>query len=190
MGLQLNYYLCRLTLTNSFPSREMELWHGFIIAAVSFFLQTCILLIITYLLTRHLGFQEAYQSEQILKETRLQAQQTRSAYYHVTAAKKTKETGTGPDTPVSSPCFKRDSYTSSDSLESSPPIRQDSKDVNYTQVVFSANGEGNKDSSRDYEDIKEAEDYVNVYPKGHKPNFWTIMKPAISEPVEYTKVAI
>ncbi|XP_012872855.1 PREDICTED: uncharacterized protein C1orf186 homolog [Dipodomys ordii] len=167
--------------------RQMELWHGVVIAIVSFFLQACLLLAITYLLTRHM----AYQSEQILKETRLQAQRSRSAHRcHSPAAKETKETTTEQGTPASAPCFRYDSHTSSDSLDSSPPTVQATKDVNYTQVFFSANGGRNKDPAWDYEDIKEATDYVNVIPKGHKPQFWTIMKPAISEPVEYTKVAM
>nr|XP_020036290.1 uncharacterized protein C1orf186 homolog isoform X2 [Castor canadensis]XP_020036291.1 uncharacterized protein C1orf186 homolog isoform X2 [Castor canadensis]XP_020036292.1 uncharacterized protein C1orf186 homolog isoform X2 [Castor canadensis]XP_020036293.1 uncharacterized protein C1orf186 homolog isoform X2 [Castor canadensis]XP_020036294.1 uncharacterized protein C1orf186 homolog isoform X2 [Castor canadensis] len=78
-----------------------------------------------------------------------------------------------------------DSDTSSDS---SPPTCQATKDVNYTQVVFSAPEELNKESFLDYEDVKETMDYVNVNPKSHKPNNWTC--PTVSEPVEYTQVAM
>uniref|UniRef100_A0A8C3WF10 Regulator of hemoglobinization and erythroid cell expansion n=1 Tax=Catagonus wagneri TaxID=51154 RepID=A0A8C3WF10_9CETA len=81
------------------------------------------------------------------------------------------------------------SSDSSDSSESSPPTCQATKDVNYTQVIFSAPGGGRNDSVLDYENIKEATDYVNVNPKSHKPNFWTFVNP-VSEPVEYTQVAM
>lgn len=64
------------------------------------------------------------------------------------------------------------------------------KDVNYTQVVFAAPGDRRNDSVLDYENIKEATDYVNVKPKSHKPNFWTFVNPAVSEPVEYSQVVM
>lgn len=64
------------------------------------------------------------------------------------------------------------------------------KDVNYTQVVFAAPGERRNDSVLDYENIKEATDYVNVNRKSHKPNIWTFVNPAVSEPVEYTQVVM
>ncbi|XP_048214202.1 regulator of hemoglobinization and erythroid cell expansion protein [Perognathus longimembris pacificus] len=172
------------TLVTNF--QQMELWHGIVVATVSLFLQAGLLLAITHLLTRHI----AYQSERILKETRLQAQWPRSAHHYPPAAKETKEIWTGQDTPGPAPCFKRDSRISSDSLDIVPPTCQDTKGVNYTQVVFSANGGQKKDPAWDYEDIKEATDYVNVNPQGHKPSFWTVLKPAVSDPVEYTKVAM
>lgn len=64
------------------------------------------------------------------------------------------------------------------------------KDVNYTQVVFAAPGDRRNDSVLDYENIKEATDYVNVNPKRQKPDFWTFVNPAVSEPVEYTQVVM
>lgn len=64
------------------------------------------------------------------------------------------------------------------------------KNMNYAQVVFSATKGLKSESSLDYENIKETTDYVNVNPKSHKPNFWTFAKPADSEPVEYTQVAL
>ena len=64
------------------------------------------------------------------------------------------------------------------------------KDVNYTQVVFSAPGGLKTEPALDYENIKETTDYVNVNPKSHRPNFWTFVTPANSESVEYTQVAM
>uniref|UniRef100_A0A8D0W7T0 Regulator of hemoglobinization and erythroid cell expansion n=1 Tax=Sus scrofa TaxID=9823 RepID=A0A8D0W7T0_PIG len=81
------------------------------------------------------------------------------------------------------------SSDSSDSSDSSPPTHQATKDVNYTQVIFSAPGGRRNESVLDYENIKETTDYVNVNPKSHKPNFWAFVNPA-SEPVEYTQVAL
>uniref|UniRef100_A0A8D0YH12 Regulator of hemoglobinization and erythroid cell expansion n=2 Tax=Sus scrofa TaxID=9823 RepID=A0A8D0YH12_PIG len=81
------------------------------------------------------------------------------------------------------------SSDSSDSSDSSPPTHQATKDVNYTQVIFSAPGGRRNESVLDYENIKETTDYVNVNPKTHKPNFWAFVNPA-SEPVEYTQVAL
>uniref|UniRef100_A0A9L0JD28 Regulator of hemoglobinization and erythroid cell expansion n=1 Tax=Equus asinus TaxID=9793 RepID=A0A9L0JD28_EQUAS len=82
------------------------------------------------------------------------------------------------------------SSDSSDSNDSSPPTRQDTKHVNYTQVTFSDPGGLENDSALDYENMKEATDYVNVNPKSHKPNLWTFVNPAVSEQVEYTQVAL
>ncbi|XP_047560921.1 regulator of hemoglobinization and erythroid cell expansion protein isoform X1 [Lutra lutra] len=82
------------------------------------------------------------------------------------------------------------SSDSSDSSGSSPPACQAMKNMNYAQVVFSVTKELKNESSLDYENIKETTDYVNVNPKSHKPNFWTFAKPADSEPVEYTQVAL
>eukprot|EP00069_Balaena_mysticetus_P018263 bmy_02375T0 len=81
-----------------------------------------------------------------------------------------------------------DSDTSSDSSDSSdgsPPTHQATKDVNYTQVVFSAPGGQRNDSVLDYENVEEATDYINVKPKSHKPSFWTFVNPGVFEPVEY-----
>ena len=44
------------------------------------------------------------------------------------------------------------------------------KDVNYTQVVFSATGGRRNKPALDYENIKEATDYVNVSARSHKHN--------------------
>ncbi|XP_073904586.1 regulator of hemoglobinization and erythroid cell expansion protein isoform X1 [Castor canadensis] len=165
---------------------DMELWHGLVIAAASLFLHSCLLIAITYLLRRHI----AHQTERILKETRLQACRPSPTHCYSPATKDMKATWTGRGTPVSAPRYRNDSDTSSDS---SPPTCQvttllATKDVNYTQVVFSAPEELNKESFLDYEDVKETMDYVNVNPKSHKPNNWTC--PTVSEPVEYTQVAM
>uniref|UniRef100_A0A8B9XLZ4 Regulator of hemoglobinization and erythroid cell expansion n=1 Tax=Bos mutus grunniens TaxID=30521 RepID=A0A8B9XLZ4_BOSMU len=123
-------------------AQVMEVWHGVVIAVVSLILQTCLLAVINYLLSRHMD-----------------------------------------DSDTSS--------DSSDSSNSSPPTTsQVTKDVNYTQVVFAAPGDRRNDSVLDYENIKEATDYVNVNPKRHKPDFWTFVNPAVSEPVEYTQVVM
>uniref|UniRef100_A0A2K6GTQ0 Regulator of hemoglobinization and erythroid cell expansion n=1 Tax=Propithecus coquereli TaxID=379532 RepID=A0A2K6GTQ0_PROCO len=82
------------------------------------------------------------------------------------------------------------SSDSSDSSSSSPLAHQAAKDVNYTQVVFSTPAGVKTESALDYENIKEGTDYVNVNPKSHTPNFWTFVNPAVSEPVEYTQVAM
>uniref|UniRef100_A0A8C9CSF6 Regulator of hemoglobinization and erythroid cell expansion n=1 Tax=Phocoena sinus TaxID=42100 RepID=A0A8C9CSF6_PHOSS len=82
------------------------------------------------------------------------------------------------------------SSESSGSSDSSPPTHQATKDVNYTQVAFSAPGRRRNDSVLDYENIKEATDYVNVKPKSHKPSFWTFVNPGVFEPVEYNQVAM
>uniref|UniRef100_A0A2K6UDY6 Regulator of hemoglobinization and erythroid cell expansion n=1 Tax=Saimiri boliviensis boliviensis TaxID=39432 RepID=A0A2K6UDY6_SAIBB len=122
-------------------TKVMELWHGLVIAAVSFFLQACLLVAFNYLLSRHMD----------------------------------------------------DSDTSSDRSDgscSSPPVCQATNHVDYTQIIFSAPGELKDDSALDYENIKEVTDYVNVNPKSHKPNFWNFVNPALSEPVEYSQVAL
>ncbi|XP_006182338.3 regulator of hemoglobinization and erythroid cell expansion protein isoform X1 [Camelus ferus] len=171
-------------------TEEMKLWHGVVMAAVSLILQACLLAAINYLLSRHI----VKENERILKRARLQI--SSSAHHHPPAAKEVKETGAKISTPVSEPCYQDDSDTSSnssdssDSSDSSPPTHQATKDVNYTQVVFSAPGGRRNDSALDYENIKETTDYVNVNPKSHKPNFWTFVNPAVSEPVEYTQVAV
>uniref|UniRef100_A0A2K5QQ56 Regulator of hemoglobinization and erythroid cell expansion n=2 Tax=Cebus imitator TaxID=2715852 RepID=A0A2K5QQ56_CEBIM len=166
----------------------MELWHGLVIAVVSFFLQACLLVIFNYLLSRHM----AHQSEEILKATRLQVPRPSPVHQHPPAAKE-METQTEIDALVSDPCYRHDSDTSSDSSGgscSSPPVCQATDHVDYTQVIFSAPGELKDDSALDYENIKEVTDYVNVNPKSHKPNFWNFVNPALSEPVEYNQVAM
>lgn len=45
-------------------------------------------------------------------------------------------------------------------------------------------------SSQDYENVKEATEYVNVNPKSHKHSLGAFVCPAGSEPVEYTQVAL
>uniref|UniRef100_A0A8C9LY18 Regulator of hemoglobinization and erythroid cell expansion n=1 Tax=Piliocolobus tephrosceles TaxID=591936 RepID=A0A8C9LY18_9PRIM len=82
------------------------------------------------------------------------------------------------------------SSDSSDSSCSSPPACQDTEDVDYTQVIFSAPEELKNDSTLDYENIKEITDYVNVNPESHSPNFWYFVNPALSEPAEYNQVTI
>lgn len=62
--------------------------------------------------------------------------------------------------------------------------------MNYTQVIFSATGGRKNESAPDYENVKEATDYVNINPKNHEHNLWTFVNPAVSEPVEYTQVAM
>ncbi|XP_037667840.1 regulator of hemoglobinization and erythroid cell expansion protein isoform X2 [Choloepus didactylus] len=164
----------------------MKLWHGLVIAAVSLFLQACLLAAINYLLGRHL----ADKSEQMLKAARLQAPGLSPASHQPSAPKEVKETRAERSTPVCDPHYRHDSDTSSDSSDSSLSTHQTPKDVNYTQVVFSAPGGPKNESALDYENLKEATDYVNVNPKSHKPNFWTFVNPAVSEPVEYSQVTI
>ncbi|XP_053461256.1 regulator of hemoglobinization and erythroid cell expansion protein [Nycticebus coucang] len=170
-------------------SEAMNLWHGIVIAVVTLLLQTCLLTAINYLLSRRM----VHQNEQILKGVRLQAPRPSPAPYYPPAAEEVKETQTERDPPVSDLRYRHDSDTSSDSSDSSnssPPIRQAIKDVNYTQVVFSAPRGLKNDSARDYENTKETTDYVNVNPKSYTTNFWTFANPSVSEPVEYTQVAI
>ncbi|KAM5237802.1 regulator of hemoglobinization and erythroid cell expansion protein [Ctenodactylus gundi] len=173
-------------------TREMQLWHGLVIAAVSLFLQACLLIATSYLLSRHI----AQQSERLLKKARLQAPGPSPTHHAPPAAKETKEAWTERSTPVPAPHYRHGSDTSSDSTDSSdssdtsPPTCQATKEVNYTQVVFSATGGVNMKPAVDYENIKEAPDYVNVNPKSHNLNFWALMKSDCSEPVEYTQVVI
>ncbi|XP_013378518.1 PREDICTED: uncharacterized protein C1orf186 homolog isoform X2 [Chinchilla lanigera] len=168
----------------------MELWHGLVIAVVSLMLQACLLIVTGYLLSQRIG----QQSERMLKEARLQAQGSGPAHQPLLVAKETTETWTERSTPVSVPHYRRESSTSSDSSDSSdskdssPPSCQVTKDVNYTQVVFSTPGVRNREFALDYENIKEATDYVNVNPQSLKPNFWAFSNPTVSEPVEYTQV--
>ncbi|XP_004641245.1 uncharacterized protein C1orf186 homolog [Octodon degus] len=165
----------------------MELWHGIVIAVLSLVLQACLLTVAGYLLSLRIG----RQNERMLKEARLQAQGPGPAPQPPSAAKETMETRTERSTPVSAPRYRRESSTSSDSsdsTDSSPPTCQVATDVHYTQVVFSTSGGLNKEFALDYENIKEATDYVNVNPQSHKPNFWAFSNPTVSEPVEYTQV--
>uniref|UniRef100_F7IPR8 Regulator of hemoglobinization and erythroid cell expansion n=2 Tax=Callithrix jacchus TaxID=9483 RepID=F7IPR8_CALJA len=169
-------------------TKVMELWHGLVIAAVSLFLQACLLIAFSCLLSRHM----AHQSEQILKATRLQVPRPSPVCHHPPAAKE-METQTEMDALMSDPCFRHDSDTSLDSSDgscSSPPVCQATNHMDYTQVIFSAPGELKDDSALDYENIKEVTDYVNVKPKSHKPSFWNFVNPALSEPVEYSQVAM
>ncbi|XP_044122287.1 regulator of hemoglobinization and erythroid cell expansion protein [Neovison vison] len=171
-------------------TEDMKLWHGLVIAAVSLILQACLFAAIGYLFSRHM----AKESERLLKGASLQAPNPSPAHHQPLAAK--EET---PSTSVSEPHYRRykhDSNTSSGSSDSSnssgssSPTCQATKNMNYAQVVFSATKGLKSESSLDYENIKETTDYVNVNPKSHKPNFWTFAKPADSEPVEYTQVAL
>ncbi|XP_048665490.1 regulator of hemoglobinization and erythroid cell expansion protein isoform X2 [Marmota marmota marmota] len=128
----------------------------------------------------------AHQSERILKEARLQVREPSSAPHPFPLAKETwKE---------SAPQYRHESNTSSDSSVSSvslnnpatlPSTFQAIKDVNYTPVVFSA-----PESVLDYENIKEATDYVNVNPEKPKPKIWTSVNASFVDPVEYTQVAV
>ncbi|KAK2491540.1 hypothetical protein MC885_017083 [Smutsia gigantea] len=176
-------------------TENMKLWHGLVIAVVSLILQACLLAAISYLLGRRMGNRLANESEQMLKEARLQAPRPSPAQ-GPTAAATEMETRAERSTPASEPCYRHDSGTSSDSSDSSvssgssPPTCQATKDINYTKVVSPVPGGRKNESALDYENIKEATDYVNVNPKSHKPHFWTSVKPAVSEPVEYTQVAL
>ncbi|XP_061039704.1 regulator of hemoglobinization and erythroid cell expansion protein [Eubalaena glacialis] len=165
-------------------TEEMKVWHGVVIAVVSLVLQACLLAAVNYLLSRHM----AKENERILKKARLQVPRPSPAHYRPPAAKEMKETRAERSTPVPEPRYLHDSDTSSDSSDSSdgsPPTHQATKDVNYTQVVFSAPGGQRNDSVLDYENIEEATDYINVKPKSHKPSFWTFVNPGVFEPVEY-----
>ncbi|KAF6075720.1 regulator of hemoglobinization and erythroid cell expansion [Phyllostomus discolor] len=166
-------------------TEDMKLWHGLVIAIVSFVLQACFLAAINYLLIRHL----AKKNEQLLKRARLQDPRSSPAQHHSPAAQhhspaaqhhlpaaQKMETRAERSTPVSEPHCGNDSDTSSDSSDtsdsasSSTPTCQTTKDVNYTQVVFSATGGRKNKSALDYENIKETTDYVNVDPRSHKHN--------------------
>lgn len=123
-------------------TEELKLWHGLVIAVVSLILQACLFAIINYLLSRHL----AKENEQLLKRARLRVLRPNPAHRHSPAAQEMKETPAERGTPVSEPRCRDDSETSSDisdtsdNYSSSPPTGQATKDVNYTQVVFSATG--------------------------------------------------
>ncbi|KAF5916551.1 regulator of hemoglobinization and erythroid cell expansion protein [Diceros bicornis minor] len=173
-------------------TEDMKLWHGLVIAGVSLILQACILAAITCLLGRHM----ANESERTLKKARLQAPRPSPACQHPAAAKEMKDAPAERSTPTSEPRYRHDSdpssesSDSSDSSDSSPPTCRATMDVNYAQMIFSDPGGIKDDSALDYENVKEATDYVNVNPKLHSPNFWTFVNPAVSEPVEYTQVAM
>ncbi|MBV98443.1 hypothetical protein ESR_10117, partial [Eschrichtius robustus] len=180
-------------------TEEMKVWHGVVIAVVSLVLQACLLAAVNYLLSRRM----AKENERILKKARLQVPRPSPAHYCPPAAKEMKETRAERSTPVPEPRYlpwethqKKNSFyftlddsdtssDSSDSSDGSPPTHQATKDVNYTQVVFSAPGGRRNDSVLDYENIEEATDYINVKPKSHKPSFWTSVNPGVFEPVEY-----
>ncbi|XP_036923085.1 regulator of hemoglobinization and erythroid cell expansion protein [Sturnira hondurensis] len=172
-------------------TEDMKLWHGLMIAVVSLVLQTCLLAAINHLLSRHM----AKKNEQLLKRARLQDARPSPAQHHSPAAQK-METQAARSTPVSEPHCRNDSDTSSDSsgtsdsASSSPPTCQTTKDVNYTQVVFSATGGRKNKAALDYENVKETTDYINVNPRSHKHNFLTPVNPAVSKPVEYSVVAL
>ncbi|KAM5144634.1 regulator of hemoglobinization and erythroid cell expansion protein [Callospermophilus lateralis] len=160
----------------------MKLWHGLVIAVLSLFLQICLLMALNYLLSRNI----AHQSERILKEARIQVRERSPSPRPFPLAKETwKEPA---------PQYRHESNTSSDSSISSvslnnpatlPSTFQAIKDVNYTPVVFSA-----PESVLDYENIKEATDYVNVNPEKPKPKIWTSVNASFIDPVEYTQVAV
>ncbi|XP_055275982.1 regulator of hemoglobinization and erythroid cell expansion protein [Moschus berezovskii] len=166
-------------------TQVMEVWHGIVIAVVSLILQACVLSVINFLLSRHM----AKENERILKGARSQAPSFSPSHCCPPAAKERKETRAERNVLVPETRYRYDSDTSSDSSDSSnsspPTTCQVTKDVNYTQVVFAAPGDRRNDSVLDYENIKEATDYVNVNPKSHKSNFWTV-----SDPVEYTQVVM
>ncbi|KAB1259016.1 Regulator of hemoglobinization and erythroid cell expansion protein [Camelus dromedarius] len=200
-------------------TEEMKLWHGVVMAAVSLILQACLLAAINYLLSRHIVKENerilkrarlqisssAHHHPPAAKEVKETGAKISTPVsepcYQVgeiclsgflgteinkaSARKKNSFYFSLDDSDTSS-----NSSDSSDSSDSSPPTHQATKDVNYTQVVFSAPGGRRNDSALDYENIKETTDYVNVNPKSHKPNFWTFVNPAVSEPVEYTQVAV
>ncbi|XP_021098094.1 uncharacterized protein C1orf186 homolog [Heterocephalus glaber] len=135
----------------------------------------------------------------MLKEVRLEARGSRSVHQPPPAAKETTETWIERSTRVSVPRYGRESGTSLDSSEgtdssdgtdSAPPTGQVINDVNYTQVVFSTPGGRSREPALDYENMKEATDYVNVNPQSHKHSFWAFSNPAVSEPVEYSQVVI
>ncbi|KAM9212582.1 regulator of hemoglobinization and erythroid cell expansion protein [Dugong dugon] len=170
-------------------TESMMVWHGLVIAAVSLLLQTCLFAVINYLLNMHM----AKKNEQILKAAKLPAPQPSPAHQHPPAAKETEGTPAERSIPVSDLRDRHDTSItsdSSDSSENSPSRCQAPKDVNYAQVVFSATGGLESESALDYENLKEATDYVNVNPKGHKSNFWTVVNRDASEPVEYTQVVV
>ncbi|XP_016071394.1 PREDICTED: uncharacterized protein C1orf186 homolog [Miniopterus natalensis] len=154
-------------------TEDMKLWHGLVIAIVSLVLQACLIAAINYLLSRYM----AKENEQLLKRAWLQAPRPSHAHSHSPAAQEMKETQAERSTLVSEPRYRSESDTSSESSDasnrasSSLPPGQAYKDVNYTQVVFSAAGDLKRESFSDYENMKEGTDYVNINPRSHKHNF-------------------
>ncbi|XP_006834276.1 PREDICTED: uncharacterized protein C1orf186 homolog [Chrysochloris asiatica] len=166
----------------------MQVWHGLVIATVSLLLQTCLFAVISYLFSRH----RANECERILKAAKPPAPEPSPADHHSPVAKETKGPLWESSAPASKPCYRHYSDTSSDSSDSSdsaPSTCQAPKDLNYTQVVFSASGGLKSESVRDYQNLNETTDYVNINPESHKTNVWSFVNHA-SEPVEYTQVAL
>ncbi|KAM6217351.1 regulator of hemoglobinization and erythroid cell expansion protein [Rhynchocyon petersi] len=164
----------------------MKIWHGLVIALVSLVLQSCFFAAVNYLISRHM----ANVSRQTLKAATAPDPGPTPAHQHPTSVEAIKTTPAERIIPVSDFRYRHGSDTSSDSSDSSdssPSRCQGPKDINYTQVVFAASGGRKKESALDYENMKEATDYVNVNPKSHKSNFWTFADHA-SESVEYTQV--
>ncbi|KAG8518088.1 Regulator of hemoglobinization and erythroid cell expansion protein, partial [Galemys pyrenaicus] len=137
-------------------------------------------------------------SERILKEVRPQDSRPSPSLHPTPAAQELKATQAERSALVSDLHYRGGSDTSSESSSSSsssgssgssPPPGQATKDVHYTQVVFPSPGALKSESTLDYENMKEAKDYVNVNPQIRKPNMWTFVNPAVSESVEYTQVA-
>uniref|UniRef100_H0WK66 Regulator of hemoglobinization and erythroid cell expansion n=1 Tax=Otolemur garnettii TaxID=30611 RepID=H0WK66_OTOGA len=174
-------------------SEAMNLWQGIVIAAVTLFLQTCLLTAINYLLSRHMGFSS---KESLTCSIHPSIHPSTNPHEHHPLVFLSQDSGSPAGLSFLCPSdfiFSDDSDTSSDSSDSSdssPPVHQATKDVSYTQVVFSAPGGLKNDSARDYENTKEATDYVNVNPKSYTTSFWTFANPSVSEPVEYTQVAM
>ncbi|XP_037384883.1 regulator of hemoglobinization and erythroid cell expansion protein-like [Talpa occidentalis] len=169
----------------------LEPWHGVVIAAVSLFLQASLLAALYCLFSRRL----ARHSERILKEVRSQDSRPSPDHHPSPATQEPKVTLAERSALVSDLHYRHGSDTSSDSSSSSsssgssPPSHQANKDMNYTQVVFPDPGGLKNETALDYENIKEAKDYVNVNPQIRKPNIWTFVNPDVSETVEYTQVA-
>ncbi|XP_053943777.1 regulator of hemoglobinization and erythroid cell expansion protein isoform X2 [Cuculus canorus] len=83
------------------------------------------------------------------------------------------------------------SETSEDS-DSSPACPQgpcSEENLNYTSLVFPAQGPG-PGSSRDYKNMKTGPDYVNVDPKKRKVDYWPCSSPVASKSIEYTEVKL
>ncbi|XP_075396672.1 regulator of hemoglobinization and erythroid cell expansion protein [Tenrec ecaudatus] len=170
----------------------MKVWHGLVIAAVSVFLQTCLLTALNYLLSRR----RANESEPKVVTAKPPSPGPSPAHHCLSVAKENpgNAEGTQRRSPVSDLHCRHDSDTSSDdssdSSDSSPSSHQAPRNVNYTQVIFPSSGGLKSESALDYENVKEATDYVNVNPQGHKGNIWTFVNHAASESVEYTQVAV
>ncbi|XP_004685333.1 PREDICTED: uncharacterized protein C1orf186 homolog [Condylura cristata] len=174
------------TVPELFFVQKMELWHALVIAAVSVSLQAGLLVVIYYLLSRRL----ARHSENILKEVRPQDVMPSPADQPPPGAQVTQAERSTPESDLH---YRHDSDTSSGSSSSSgssPPTCQGIKDMNYTHVVFPDPERLKTESTLDYENIKEDKDYVNMNPQICKPTVWTFVNPAVSEPVEYTQVAM